>query len=394
MKNILLTALLVAIVAASLRGSDRKEHGHHRDQYSERQGTYSNLGEEEYVVYESADGYYTLYNSEDKYTLYESDDSDDKYTLYDSDQYYPLYNSDQYYTLYDSEDSYSSSDIYEEYIEYDSESSSSSSDSSSDSESESQEYEDRRNYHTEKGHKFERRGPRGGPRRGPRGGPREEQRQGREGPREVQREGPREAQREGPREGPRGGRFHIRDQKNNDKDHPRPHRPQDEFPRQVFQNLRKTGKVILDEWNITEDPSLKNEIRAVLIGNLENLLPVAEVLIPTEVASGPAEPINVVQREHHPHPHPPPPPPPQPEDEFARQVFETLHQIGFEILEQWRIEQDVEVKNQIRANLIQQLSDLIPAQSLEVSTTILDNPLQLEIEQVHPTPRLADENGN
>lgn len=71
--------------------------------------------------------------------------------------------------------------------------------------------------------------------------------------------------------------------------HPHPPRHQDEFPRKVFQNLKKTGKVILEEWNITQDPSLKNEIRAVLIDNLETLLPVAEVLIPTEVRSGPAE---------------------------------------------------------------------------------------------------------
>ncbi|CAD8140054.1 unnamed protein product [Paramecium pentaurelia] len=391
MKNILLTALLVAIVVASLRGSDRKEHNNHRDWNQERKGSNSYSSGDEYTLYDSDDKYtlydsddkYTLYDSDDKYTLYDSDDkytlydsadeeypvyeSDDKYTLYDSaDEEYPVYESDDKYTLYESDDKYTlydsadeeypvydSDDKYtlydsdDEYTLYDSESSG----SSSDSESESQEFKHRKNGHNQRHNKFGRRGPM------------------------------------------RGG-FHNRDQQNNNKKHPHPPRPQDEFPRKVFQNLRKTGKVILEEWNITQDPSLKNEIRAVLIANLENQLPVAQVLTPTEVVSGPAEPINTIQREHNPHPHPPTPPRPQPQDEFARQVFETLHQIGFEILEQWRIEQDVEVKNQIRANLIQQLSDLIPVQPLEVSTTILDAPLQLETVYEHSVPRLADENGN
>ncbi|CAD8061557.1 unnamed protein product [Paramecium sonneborni] len=313
MKNIIIIALLLAVAFASLRGSDRKEYKHERDQNKLRKGdrdrsdSSSGSYEDEYS--------YTLQNSEDNYT-YES-------------------------TSYDSESSESSSG-------------SESSESSSESESYSSEFKHKRNVHHHK----------------------QQNRDGRRGPR---------------------GRFHNKDQQFQNRKHPHPPRPQDEFSKKVFQNLKKTGKVILEEWNINQDPSIKNEIRAILIANLENLLPVAEVINTQE--SVPNEPISPDQKDHRPHrcPHsiPPPPPPPQPEDEFANQVFKTLHQIGFEILEQWNLEQDVQVKNQIRANLIQQLSELIPEQLVEVSTTtIIDAPLQIETIQERAVPRLTDENGN
>lgn len=56
-------------------------------------------------------------------------------------------------------------------------------------------------------------------------------------------------------------------------EHPRP--PKDEFPRLVFKTLRKIERGILEEWRLAEDPSLKNDIRSLLIQNLENLLPIA-----------------------------------------------------------------------------------------------------------------------
>ena len=47
--------------------------------------------------------------------------------------------------------------------------------------------------------------------------------------------------------------------------------------------------MILEEWNVVEDPVLKNEIRSVLIQNLENLLPIAETPV------DPVESINSVE---------------------------------------------------------------------------------------------------
>ncbi|CAD8053621.1 unnamed protein product [Paramecium sonneborni] len=334
MKNILIIALLVAIAFASLRGSDRKGQNHH-DLKKERKGERDTDRSDS--LSGSNENEYSLYDSEDRSTFYSSEDVS---SLDSSEEDSTLYNSEEKYTLYDSDDD----NTYESTLN-DSESS----ESSSESESQSSKFNHKRNDQNKK--------------------------QNRDGKR-----------------GHRGGRFNNKDNQTRDRKHPHPPRPQDEFSKKVFQNLKKTGKVILEEWNITQDPSLKNEIRAILITNLENLLPVAEVLNTQE--SGSIQQIDTVQPDNHPHPHPHPPPPPQPEDEFAKKVFDTLHQIGFEILESWNLEQNVEVKNQIRANLIQQLSDLIPIQQVEAQTTIIDVPIIIDTVQERTAPRLAEESGN
>jgi hypothetical protein len=99
-------------------------------------------------------------------------------------------------------------------------------------------------------------------------------------------------------------------------EHPRP--PKDEFPRLVFKTLRKIERGILEEWRLAEDPSLKNDIRSLLIQNLENLLPIAvEPVDPVESKNSSPRPPK--PDDHHPKP------PQSEEDEFAKQVFEQLH---------------------------------------------------------------------
>ncbi|CAD8074313.1 unnamed protein product [Paramecium primaurelia] len=154
------------------------------------------------------------------------------------------------------------------------------------------------------------------------------------------------------------------DDSDSSEDEQKSHRPRpDEFTRSVFKTLKQIEKGILQDWRLTEDPVLKNQIRILLIQNLENLLPIAQTPVePIEIQSVSSR-IHEENNENHqrpPHPRPPQPPHPEPEDEFANQVFDTLHQIAQVILEQWNVEKDVEVKNQLRQNILEQLGALLP----------------------------------